>query len=297
MRVNRLRAHIYDPILGRFTSADPFVQYPESTQGLNRYAYVHNNPLSFTDPSGFFLKKIGRQLGRFKRSFRHEIRREGSLLGAVIQVAGAAAGTFVCGGNVGCGAAIAGSVSTGVARAQGITDGDQLLRAGASAAVAAGAFGGLHSWSPVSAAGYVGKTVAHGIVGGVSSEIGGVSFRSGLLSAGFTQAASLSGAFNGLPSGDTLGGKLANGLAAAIVGGTAAEIGGGKFANGAVTGAFSYLFNDADASRARRAWSRSDGKRGDRSAIGLWRQDRLFQGEDHRRQIRFHPGQRLRDGA
>jgi NlpC/P60 family len=33
-------------------------------------------------------------------------------------------------------------------------------------------------------------------------------------------------------------------MAAAIVGGTAAELGGGKFANGAITGAFSRMFND-----------------------------------------------------
>jgi hypothetical protein len=35
----------------------------------------------------------------------------------------------------------------------------------------------------------------------------------------------------------------------AVVGGTAAELGGGKFANGAQTGAFSYLFNEALHSR------------------------------------------------
>ena len=49
-----MNGRVYDPALGRFMSADPFVQFPESTQGLNRYAYVDNNPLSFTDPSGYF---------------------------------------------------------------------------------------------------------------------------------------------------------------------------------------------------------------------------------------------------
>ncbi len=49
-----MNGRVYDPSLGRFMSADPFVQFPESTQGLNRYSYVDNNPLSFTDPSGYF---------------------------------------------------------------------------------------------------------------------------------------------------------------------------------------------------------------------------------------------------
>jgi RHS repeat-associated protein len=51
---------VYDPVLGRFTSADPYVQFPDSTQGFNRYSYVNNNPLTFTDPSGFFLKRLGK---------------------------------------------------------------------------------------------------------------------------------------------------------------------------------------------------------------------------------------------
>ena len=55
---------VYDPEIGRFLSPDPFVQYPGSAQGMNRYAYVGNNPLSWTDPSGYFIKKFGRALRR-----------------------------------------------------------------------------------------------------------------------------------------------------------------------------------------------------------------------------------------
>jgi len=43
-------ARMYDPALGRFISADSIV--PPGVQGLDRYAYVANNPLRFTDPSG-----------------------------------------------------------------------------------------------------------------------------------------------------------------------------------------------------------------------------------------------------
>ena len=45
-----MNGRVYDPVLGRFVSADPYVQFPESTQGLNRYGYVRNNPLGATDP-------------------------------------------------------------------------------------------------------------------------------------------------------------------------------------------------------------------------------------------------------
>ena len=46
------RARWYDPALGRFVSADTVVPEPGNPQGLNRYAYVTNNPLRYTDPSG-----------------------------------------------------------------------------------------------------------------------------------------------------------------------------------------------------------------------------------------------------
>jgi RHS repeat-associated protein len=54
---------VYDAQIGRFLSADPFVQDPTDLQGLNRYSYVQNNPLSYTDPSGYFLKKLFRKIG------------------------------------------------------------------------------------------------------------------------------------------------------------------------------------------------------------------------------------------
>jgi hypothetical protein len=38
---------------GRFLSADPYIQSPYNTQSYNRYSYVMNNPLKYTDPSGY----------------------------------------------------------------------------------------------------------------------------------------------------------------------------------------------------------------------------------------------------
>jgi RHS repeat-associated protein len=48
-----MKGRIYHPMLGRFLTPDPYVDGTNVTQRWNRYAYVSNNPLSFTDPSGF----------------------------------------------------------------------------------------------------------------------------------------------------------------------------------------------------------------------------------------------------
>lgn len=48
-----MRGRVYDPGLGRFLTPDPFVSNAYSGQSWHRYAYVENNPLKYTDPSGF----------------------------------------------------------------------------------------------------------------------------------------------------------------------------------------------------------------------------------------------------
>jgi RHS repeat-associated protein len=44
---------VYDPVMGRFLSADPVVGHLGSSQSGNPYAYVRNAPLALTDPTGF----------------------------------------------------------------------------------------------------------------------------------------------------------------------------------------------------------------------------------------------------
>ena len=44
-------ARYYDPVLGRFVSADTIVPDWQNPQAWNRYSYVVNNPLKYTDPS------------------------------------------------------------------------------------------------------------------------------------------------------------------------------------------------------------------------------------------------------
>ncbi|HVK64110.1 MAG TPA: RHS repeat-associated core domain-containing protein, partial [Polyangium sp.] len=48
-----MRGRMYDPKIGRFLTPDPLVPNIYSGQSWNPYSYVENNPLTFTDPSGF----------------------------------------------------------------------------------------------------------------------------------------------------------------------------------------------------------------------------------------------------
>ena len=45
-------ARYYDPTLARFIQPDTIVPDPGDPQSLNRYSYVNNNPVRYTDPSG-----------------------------------------------------------------------------------------------------------------------------------------------------------------------------------------------------------------------------------------------------
>jgi len=69
-----MNGRVYDPDLGRFLSADPFVQAPLMSQSLNRYSYVMNNPLSLIDPSGYsWLGDLFKSIGKFFSKYWREI--------------------------------------------------------------------------------------------------------------------------------------------------------------------------------------------------------------------------------
>ncbi len=53
-----MNGRVYDPRIGRFLGVDPIVVAGHS-QGANAYAYVWNNPLTYTDPSGFCPEVTG----------------------------------------------------------------------------------------------------------------------------------------------------------------------------------------------------------------------------------------------
>jgi RHS repeat-associated protein len=52
-------ARFYSPTLGRFLSADTVVPAPSDPQQLNRYTYVLNNPIRYTDPTGHMCDEDG----------------------------------------------------------------------------------------------------------------------------------------------------------------------------------------------------------------------------------------------
>ncbi len=112
--------------MGRFGSPDPMTESPFSTQGWNRYSYVGNSPVNFTDPSGYcfmgcFWQPAFKAIGNFFE--RNWV--------AILQVAA----TAMCGGNPACAGVVAFAVT-------GVTSGDlgMAFRAGVTAFITATAF-------------------------------------------------------------------------------------------------------------------------------------------------------------
>jgi hypothetical protein len=83
-----------------------------------------------------------------------------------------------------------------------------------------------------------GRVVLHGAAGCASASVAGGSCGHGAVSAAFAEAAGPN------VSSVTGGSKVAGFVGAVVAGGGAARLSGGKFANGAATGAFSYLYNE-----------------------------------------------------
>ncbi|MXP06694.1 MULTISPECIES: RHS repeat-associated core domain-containing protein [unclassified Apibacter] len=54
-----MNGRMYDPVLKQFLSPDNNIQDPYNSQNYNRYGYVLNNPLKYTDPSGELFTLAG----------------------------------------------------------------------------------------------------------------------------------------------------------------------------------------------------------------------------------------------
>ena len=214
---------IYDAEMGRFLQADPFVQDPTNVQNLNRYSYVNNNPLSYTDPSGYW----GRQQQGYLR--------QAVAIAISVWAGGAAAGKW---GFLGIespgviamsGGFAAGAVSTGNLR-------------GAVLGTFSASIG--HGASILAASGRGGAAIAFGAAGGGMVEaMNGGRFGHGFVSAGLGALLA--------PHLDT-GSSFATGVARTIAGGAIAEVTGGNFESGAATAAFAYAFDQAAGGAKRR---------------------------------------------
>lgn len=225
---------VYDPTIGRFISADPNIQDPNDLQSYNRYSYVQNNPATFTDPSGFFLSGLGHW---FKHNWR--------IFAAIaIAVVAAVTANYELDGTLGGLLGAYGTVAAG-GFASGYVGSDGNLQDGLIGAVAAVAFFGIGqeyapTGGPVGVGQEITDVVQHGFVGGLQTVAERGNFDSGFLSA----AVPIGVDFGLQSAGINAGGPLWGTVKASVIGGTASVLGGGKFANGAVTGAFSYDFNE-----------------------------------------------------
>ncbi|MEM9101596.1 MAG: RHS repeat-associated core domain-containing protein [Pseudomonadota bacterium] len=247
-----MNGRVFDASVGRFMQADPHIQAPKNLQSVNRYSYVLNNPLSYTDPSGYFFKALAGAV--FSKKFFNAVNKV-PLLNQAISIGL----NFVPGCQAWCTAvwsagstyAMTGSLGAGI-------------QAGLISYATAQMHGAVSGYEVGSFANIFGNA----LVGGISAELQGGKFGHGFVAAGFTAA--MKSQINKIGGGDTATslqqleeGRLARVAAAAVVGGTASVMSGGKFANGAVTGAFTQLFNGeqslkADVQRrqeAERTWS------------------------------------------
>ena len=250
-----MNGRVYDPELGRFLSADPHIQNPYSSQSYNRYSYVQNNPLKYTDPSGYF------SLGKIFKGIKKAVKKIGSFLKKnwrpILAIAvGALTGyaTLAAYSGLGWGAswsAMMAQAGYAGAALAGATSGfaSSLVSTGSiKAALRGGLYGGLSGAIAFGIGhgfgaewGELGRALGHGIAQGGLSEAFGGDFKSGFFGAfiGHTVGARLKGMFPGRGFG-MVAGRTA---AAAVSGGIAAKLGGGKFENGAISAAFAHLFN------------------------------------------------------
>ena len=217
-----MNARIYDPRLGRFLQADSQIE-PDATQGLNRYTYVLNNPLSASDPTGHQSEWVDAAKGIAAIAVSVWLPGSTTLFGAYANSFGA----YVFSGFVG------GSITGG-------------LQGGLWGAFSASIFYGIgNSFAPyekaargikqLGDAARLAKIVSHGLAGGAINMLRGGKFGHGFISAAATEASSPAlEHFNDF--GQVVGG--------ALVGGTVSAVTGGKFGNGAITGAFQMAFNE-----------------------------------------------------
>ncbi|TQV82933.1 RHS repeat-associated core domain-containing protein [Aliikangiella coralliicola] len=174
VKLIHMNGRLYDAEIGRFVSADPQVKTPEDLQSLNRYSYVNNNPLSYTDPSGYFLSGVKSFLKKWWRPIVAIVLTVVTY-GAMSSVAAAwAAGA----GFTGTAASVAAGVIQGAVA--GFVGGAVMggsLEAALKGAVSGALFGGISGYYQKVYS--FGRALAEGTASGISSEMDGGKFIDG----------------------------------------------------------------------------------------------------------------------
>ncbi|KNC69088.1 SpvB/TcaC N-terminal domain-containing protein [Pseudoalteromonas ardens] len=227
-RIIHMNGRIYDSETGRFMQADPFVQAPTNLQNYNAYSYVLNNPLSYTDPSGYLFKKLHNLTKKINRQI---IRGVVKVFGAEITSIAGNMLTAFCGPAQ---AACAAAWNYEFTRAMGGSS-SQAFKAGLTSAATSQLGGG--GFENVFA-----RFMFDGIVGGIMSDINGGNFGHGFWAAGLNSA---------VGGGNYVSNPIGNVLISAVVGGTISKVTGGKFKNGAYSAAF--------VTAVRTDWGATDG--------------------------------------
>jgi hypothetical protein len=251
-----MNGRVYDGEIGRFLSADPFVQDNTNSQALNRYTYVLNNPLSMTDPTGYFFGSVFKAIGNFIGKVFSAIASvfkaalKVPLIRAVIQIAACAGPGLspLCVGVAGAMALLGGGGIEDAIKAMAFTVGSFGVWTGVGELItgplqaAMGVAEGVMNAATVGFAAV--KGAIHGVVGGALSLAQGGEFVDGFVAnaAGAFAGVMAEGGFGPAGPGDIgdYSGRIA---AAGIAGGTASALVGGKFANGAITAAFAQMWN------------------------------------------------------
>ena len=235
-----MNGRVYDATLARFVSADPHIQAGSLSQSYNRYSYVMNNPLKYTDPSGYFWKKLKKAVSKAWKKIKPFV---GVIVGAVLTFYGC----LVCGQGMWAAALNGAAIGAIAGAASAAVNGGNILKGAGMGALSGAVFGAIGG----SNLGDTARTFAHAVAGGTMSVIQGGKFGHGFLSTGFAKWATtnLGGRklFNYKNQG--FGYVAGRATVAALVGGTASRIGGGKFANGAQTAAMAQLLNGEQVGR------------------------------------------------